>query len=502
MDQHGQDYDLLVVGGGINGAGIARDAAGRGLRVLLVEKGDLGGATSSASSKLIHGGLRYLEFYEFRLVREALAEREVLLSLAPHIIWPMRFVLPHRPEMRPRWMIRAGLFLYDHLARRRSLPGTESLDFASHPYGQPLSSRLAHGFAYSDCWVEDARLVVLNARDAARRGATIRVGTALAEARREGGRWVARLALDDGGTETVAVRALVNAAGPWVMGVLDAAGAKPRERIRLTKGSHIVVPRLYEGEQAYILQTDDKRVVFVIPYEGRFSLIGTTDVPYDGDPAAAAIDAAETEYLCAEVSRQFRAPVSPGQVVWSYAGVRPLHDDGAVAAAAVTRDYAFDLDAPAGEAPALSVFGGKITTYRRLAEHAMQKLAPLLGAGTTSWTGREPLPGGDLGGLGFDAWLAEMARQYGWLPAPLLRRLARAYGSELPALLGDARAMADMGEDLGGGLTAREIAWLMSEEWARTAEDMLWRRSKLGLHAPPGTAQRLALWLAERPAAG
>jgi len=473
-------FDLVVIGGGVNGCGIARDAAGRGLSVLLAERGDLAGATSSASSKLVHGGLRYLEHYEFRLVREALAEREVLLRIAPHIVWPMRFVLPHRPEMRPRWMIRAGLFLYDHLARRVSLPGAESLDPHRQPWGAPLSPDIGAAFAYSDCWVQDSRLVVLNAKDAARRGAEIMVHTAFAGASRDADGWTCRLRAADGTEQVVRARALVNAAGPWVMQAQAITGAVASDRVRLVRGSHIVLPALYEGPQAYILQNDDGRIVFVIPYEGRFSLVGTTDVPHEGDPATARCTAEETAYLCAAVGRQFRRAPRPEEVVWSYSGVRPLHDDGARDPSTVTRDYVLGLDTTGG-VPLLSVFGGKITTYRRLAEEALGRLAPTLGCAAPGWTATAPLPGGDLDGFDLAGFPAAVQRRWPWLRPFLTRRLVRAYGSEIGALLGDATRMADLGEEFGCGLTARELDWLVREEWARSAEDVLWRRSKLGL---------------------
>lgn len=487
-------FDLLVVGGGINGCGIARDAAGRGFSVCLVERGDLAGATSSASTKLIHGGLRYLEHWEFRLVREALAEREVMLRIAPHIVRPMRFVLPHRPEMRPAWMIRVGLLLYDRLARRVSLPGHEALNSRTHPYGGPLRPEVTRAFAYSDCWVEDSRLVVLNARDAARRGAQIHTRTALASARRQQGIWACDLAEEAGARRTVHARAIVNAAGPWVLEALELTGARARGRVRLVKGSHIVVPALYEGPQAYILQNDDRRIVFVIPYEGRHSLIGTTDWPFEGDARSATASPEEIAYLCGAVERQFRRPPRPEEVVWSFSGVRPLYDDGAAEASAVTRDYVLELDAPEGQTPLLSVFGGKITTYRRLAEEAVGRLARALGRGAgTPWTAEAALPGGDLGGLGLAGFEAEMARRYPWLGQAVLSRMVRAYGDELDAVLGGAQGPAALGADLGGGLTERELDWMRREEWARTAEDVLWRRSKLGLHTTE--AERMALRL-------
>ena len=486
--------DLLVIGGGINGCGIARDAAGRGLSVLLVERGDLGGATSSASSKLIHGGLRYLEHYAFRLVREALAEREVLLGIAPHIVWPMRFVLPHRPDMRPRWMIRAGLFLYDHLARRISLPGAEAVPVRSHPYGAPLKPEIAAAFAYSDCWVEDSRLVVLNAKDAARRGAEIAVRTAFLGAERGAEAWTCRLRNAAGQERVVRARAVVNAAGPWVLQAQAAAHAdagRSRARVRLVRGSHIVLPALYAGEQAYILQNDDRRVVFVIPYEGRFSLIGTTDVPHEGDPAKAVCTPEEAAYLCAAVARQFRTAPRVEDIVWSFSGVRPLYDDGASDPSAVTRDYVLTLDNAPG-APLLSVFGGKITTYRRLAEEAVGRIGAALDRAGTPWTATAPLPGGDFVG-GLAELEAEMARRHPWLPASQRSRLVRSYGTELESMLGGATGPADLGPELGAGLTQRELDWLRQEEWARTAEDVLWRRTKLGLHMTSDEREALAL---------
>ncbi|MBC9178003.1 glycerol-3-phosphate dehydrogenase [Pseudoroseomonas ludipueritiae] len=482
--------DLLVIGGGANGAGIARDAAGRGLSVLLVERGDLGGATSSASSKLVHGGLRYLEHYEFRLVREALAEREVLLRLAPHIVWPMRFVLPHVPDMRPRWMLRAGLFLYDNLAKRVTLPGSEALDFRRHPWGAPLNGAATHGFAYSDAWVEDARLVVLNARDAAARGAEIRVRTAFTSAQRGADGWTVTLTAEDGATQTVRARAIANAAGPWVMQALEDTGVQAPDRIRLVRGSHIVVPALYEGSQAYILQNDDRRVVFVIPYEGRFTLIGTTDVPHDPASGPPRCTPEEAAYLCRAVSRQFRKPVTPEDIVWTYSGVRPLHDDGAENPSAVTRDYVLKMDRSA--APLLSVFGGKITTFRRLAEDAATQLCEALGQPRPAWTAGATLPGGDLGGRTVEAFLAEAARRYPFLEPARLRRLFHCYGGELDAVLGHAQSAADLGQDLGGGITERELEWMVRQEWVRAPEDALWRRTKRGLHMTEAEREQFA----------
>ncbi len=481
-------YDLLIIGGGINGAGIARDAAGRGLSVCLVEQDDLAGHTSAASTKLIHGGLRYLEYYEFRLVREALAERERLLAIAPHIVWPMRFVLPMDKGMRPAWMIRAGLFLYDHIGGHRSLPGSRALQLDGNPLGAGLKRQTGRAFAYSDCWVEDSRLVVLNAVDAAERGASIRTRTKLVSARREGNVWNAVLASAYGET-TVHARQVVNAAGPWVGQVLAGAlGQNAAARTRLVKGSHIVVKRLYEGDHAYLLQNPDKRVIFVIPYEEAFSLIGTTDLPWDQDAGQVEISPEETAYLCEAVTRWTARPVVPEDVVWSYSGVRPLHDDGAESASAVTRDYVLELDAPDGAAPALSIYGGKITTYRRLAEAALAKL----GVGGASWTGTAALPGGDLPGGDFARFVADLRAAYPFLSAASAHRLARAYGTRVTAMLGQAKSREALGEDYGGGLTEAELDYLREREFARTPEDVLWRRSKLGLHVPAGTASRLA----------
>lgn len=489
--------DLLIVGGGINGAGIARDAAGRGLSVLLVEQDDLAGHTSSASTKLIHGGLRYLEYGEVRLVREALIERERLWGMAPHIIWPLRFVLPQTQSPRPAWMVRLGLFLYDHLGGRKKLPATETIRLDRSAKGAGLSDRRGKGFVYSDCWVEDSRLVVLNARDAADRGATILTRTRLVRARRDGGLWRATIA-DDAGEREVTARVLVNAAGPWVADVLtERAGVVTTRGVRLVKGSHIVIPRLYDGDHAFMLQNPDRRIVFTIPYEGRFTLVGTTDEPWRDAPAKASISEGETAYLLDTINRYFAKATTTADVRWSYAGIRPLYDDHAGNASAVTRDYVLDVDRGGGnEAPVLSVFGGKITTYRKLAEHALGELSPLLPQAGPAWTAGAVLPGGDMDD--FDAFVAALVAERPGLPPALLRRLARAYGSDTRALIGEATTPADLGEDMGGGLTVAELDWLWTREWARTADDVLYRRSKLGLHVPPGTAERVADWLAAR----
>ncbi|HEX6441456.1 MAG TPA: glycerol-3-phosphate dehydrogenase [Stellaceae bacterium] len=483
------EFDLLVVGGGINGVGIARDAAGRGLKVLLCEKGDLAGATSSVSSKLIHGGLRYLEHGDFRLVREGLAEREVLLRMAPHLVRPLTFVLPHGASSRPAWLVRAGLFLYDRLGGARSLPASRSVRFPGDSLGAPLGDAVRRGFTYSDCRTDDARLTIANARDAALRGAEILPHTELAWARREDALWRVGLRVEAGEMRQIAARILVNAAGPWVLDVLARAGLSARFRLRLVKGSHIVVPRLYEGEHAYLLQNDDRRVVFVIPFERDFSLVGTTELPFDGDPARAEITDEEIAYLCRAVGRWFGTPPSPADVLWSFAGVRPLYNDRAKSASAVTRDYAFDLDT-AG-APAMSIFGGKLTTYRRLAEHALARLAPYLPGAAPPWTARSILPGGE----GFDANVSgALQRRYPFLDEAAADRLARSYGSESFEVLGGTPR-----GDLGHGLYEAELRWLIDKEWARTADDVLWRRTKLGLRFTTAEARALGDHLSRLP---
>ncbi|MBR0644794.1 glycerol-3-phosphate dehydrogenase [Plastoroseomonas hellenica] len=492
--------DLAVIGGGVNGCGIARDAAGRGLSVLLVEQGDLAGATSSASTKLIHGGLRYLEHYAFRLVREALVEREVLLSAAPHIVRPLRFVLPHHRGLRPWPVLRLGLFLYDHLGGRRILPGTRSLDLRHDAAGVPLKPGFTRGFEYSDCWVEDSRLVLLNARDAAARGAQVLTRTRCAAARRAEGGW--RLTLRDvetGSVTEVAARALVNAAGPWVAQVAELAGVARPQRVRLVKGSHIVTRRLFDHDRCYIFQNTDSRIVFAIPYEDDFTLIGTTDQDFtDGDPSSVAATAAEEAYLRDAVGAYFNKQVAPEDVVWRYSGVRSLYDDGATLAQEATRDYVLTLDAAEAAAPILSVFGGKITTYRRLAEAALEKLAPHLPELRAPWTARASLPGGDFPWNGTAALEAALRRDHPFLDNSEARRLVRLYGTEAPAVLGGARSAAELGEEFGAGLTAREVQWQMREEWARSAEDVLWRRTRLGLRLTPAQQDRLAAFMASQ----
>jgi glycerol-3-phosphate dehydrogenase len=476
-------HDLLVIGGGINGAGIARDAAGRGLSVALVERDDLGVATSSASSKLVHGGLRYLEQAEFRLVAEALAEREILLRIAGHLAWPTRFVMPHVPELRARWMIRIGLFLYDHLARRSLLPGSHAVRLDRPPYDAGLRRDLKHGFVFSDCRVDDARLVLANASDASKRGARVLVGVECTGARREQGVW--RAELSNG--QTLRARAVVNAAGPWVKQVLNHKLGQPtRDAVRLVKGSHIVLPQLYSGDHAFILQNDDRRVVFMIPFEERFTLIGTTDIDYDGDAAAPAASEAEVTYLCRAAGRYLARPPQPAEVVWRYAGVRPLYDDGSEDPSAITRDYTLRVDDEEGAAPALSVFGGKITTYRKLAEHALEKLAPYFPGLRPAWTARGPLPGSDFSDR--EAAKAELFKRYPDLAPPLLQALFRRHGTLAHEVLGDGR----LGEDYGAGLTEREVSYLMQHEWARSADAVLWRRTKCGLHMTEAQRHRVA----------
>jgi glycerol-3-phosphate dehydrogenase len=475
------NYDLLVIGGGINGAGIARDAAGRGLSVLLVERGDLAAATSSASSKLIHGGLRYLEQFEFRLVAEALAEREILLRIAGHLAWPARFVMPHLPGLRPRWAIRLGLFLYDHLARRSLLPGSHAVRLDAPPYCSGLKSQLRHGFVYSDCRVDDARLVVANAVDAAERGARILVGTECLLARRDGALWHASLS---GGAE-VRARAIVNAAGPWVKEVLNQRLGQPsRDAVRLVKGSHIVLPRLYDGEHAFILQNDDRRVVFMIPWEGRFTLVGTTDIPVAA-PEHAQATQDEVDYLCRAVNRYLEKPVAPHAVLWRYAGVRPLYDDGSSDPSAVTRDYTLRLDAAGDEAPVLSVFGGKITTYRRLAEHALEKLARYFPRLPGAWTGQTALPGSDFKDR--EEARKELLARHRDLPPEVLQGVFRRHGTRAIQVLGDGQ----LGEHFGAGLTERELRYFIEREWARGAQDVLWRRTKAGLHLDQRARERV-----------
>ena len=491
-----EKYDLLVVGGGINGTGIARDAAGRGLSVFLCEQDDLAAHTSSASTKLIHGGLRYLETLHFQLVRKALQERELLLGAAPHIMRPLHFVMPHDAHLRPMWMIRAGLFLYDHLAKRRRLAASAAIDLRTHIAGAALQERFIRGFVYSDGWVDDARLVVLNAQDAVLHGAQVTTRTRCERIELVEGLWHATLC-DRTGPRAIAARAVVNATGPWVSRfVRDASPLSTAHTVRLVKGSHIVVPQLFAHRFAYIFQNTDRRIVFAIPYEHEFTLIGTTDIEYHGEPAAVRIEPAEIDYLCTIVNRYFRQRIGPADVVWSYAGVRPLIEDESADPAAVTRDYALEIDGAA--APLLSVFGGKITTYRRLAAQAVDMLAARLGCRGAPWTHRAILPGGDLPEGSFAAFLRVVERRYAWLPPALRVRYASAYGTAIDRMLGSAAALNDLGAQIVPGLYEREAEYLCREEWAVSAADLLWRRTKLGLHAPPESARRLEEWLARR----
>jgi len=494
-------YDLAIIGGGINGCGIARDAAGRGLSVYLCEMDDLASATSSRSTKLIHGGLRYLEQYDFRLVREALTEREVLWRIAPHIVRPLRFVLPYRSGLRPAWMLRVGLFLYDHLGGRERLPGTRVVDLATDAAGGPLRGGIfTTAFEYSDCWVDDSRLVVLNARDAADRGAVIRTRTRCLSAKRDLGVWKLTIAgARSGETATIVARVLVNAAGPWVGEVSGAAlGIDPPERVRLVQGSHIVVPKLFAHHRAYIFQNPDGRVVFAIPFEADFTLIGTTDRDYRGDPAAAAATPEEIAYLCEAASAAFAEPVRPADVVWTYSGVRPLYDDGAGEAKAASRDYVLEMSEKPGLAPLLSVIGGKITTYRRLAEAVLERLAahlPRREGLAAGWTGVAPLPGGEFDTEEAPQLAARLARRYPFLIQSHAERLIRAYGARAARVLGKAKSTADLGQDFGHTLTEAEVRYLMEHEWACTGEDVVWRRSKLGLRLSAGELATLDAWM-------
>ena len=496
-------YDLAIVGGGINGCGIARDAAGRGLKVLLCEKDDLARGTSSASTKLFHGGLRYLEYYEFRLVREALIERENLLVAMPHISWPLRFVLPHHSGLRPSWLLRLGLFMYDYIGGRKLLPPTRTLDLRTHHAGAPLKDVFTKAFEYSDCWVEDSRLVVLNARDAADRGADILVGTACENGERRDGIW--HLTLRDGGTglsREVRARGIVNAAGPWVEDVLRGRLRRnSSDGVRLVRGSHIVTRRLFEHDQPYIFQQSDGRIIFAIPYETDYTLIGTTDMEHDGDPGEAVCTPEEADYLRRAASEYFDRPIEAGDVVWTYSGVRPLYDDGASSATEATRDYVLTVDDADGAMPLLNVFGGKITTYRRLAESALKKLAPFFPGMGDPWTRRVALPGGDMPVDGARPLAARLRGEFPFLTAPWALRLVRAYGTQAADLLAGAAEAADLGHDFGATLTEREVRWLMEREWARTADDILWRRSKLGLRLTREQALALDDWMGRDRAA-
>lgn len=506
-DQHGATpsdqgplYDLAVIGGGINGCGIARDAAGRGLSVLLVEQSDLAQATSSASTKLFHGGLRYLEYYEFRLVREALIERETLLRAMPHISWPMRFVLPHHSGLRPAWLLRLGLFLYDHLGGRKILPPTTSLDLRKAAVGAPLKAEYTRGFEYSDCWVEDSRLVALNARDAADRGADIRTRTRCDSAEAADGQWRLSLSSTDphqsGASSTARAKVLVNAGGPWVDQLIsNCVRLNSADKIRLVRGSHIVTKKLFDHDRAYIFQNSDNRILFAIPYETDFTLIGTTDADHDAPPGDAVCTPEEQQYMLDAASAYFQRPVGKEDVVWTYAGVRPLYDDGASSATAATRDYVLKLETSPG-APLLNIFGGKITTYRRLAEAAMEKIATVAPAAQGPWTAGAPLPGGDFPHDGVPDLVARLCAEHPFLDQPWALRLVRAYGMDAAVMLAGARRPEDLGQHFGWNLTEREVRWLMTHEWAHTAADVLWRRSKMGLRLSAEEAQTLEDWMA------
>lgn len=489
------DVDLLIIGGGVNGAGIARDAAGRGLSVVLCEKDDLAEGTSSRSGKLVHGGLRYLEYYEFRLVREALIEREVLLNAAPHIIWPMRFVLPHSPSDRPAWLVRLGLFLYDHLGGRKRLPGTRVLNLKQDAEGVPIKSIYTKGFEYSDCWVDDARLVVLNAIAASENGAEILTRTRCASLRHQDGQWVAHLKdTHSGQSRAIHAKAVVNAAGPWVNDVIGrVAGSNSSRSVKLVKGSHIIVPKFWDGEQAYLVQHTDKRVIFINPYEGDKALIGTTDIAYEGDPNDVAIDQSEITYLIDAVNRYFNVPLNAEDVIETFSGVRPLFDDGNGNPSAVTRDYVLDLDQTQG-APLLNIFGGKITTYRKLAEHAVRDLRTVFPNMGSAWTASKPLPGGGFKNADFEAFLKRTKSQHSWLPDELAYHYARLYGTRLKQIVGDATALSDLGAQFGPLLYEAELTYLVQHEWARCAEDVLKRRTKHGLTIGAADVSRIKDW--------
>ncbi|MET0547319.1 MAG: glycerol-3-phosphate dehydrogenase [Caulobacterales bacterium] len=489
-------YDIVIIGGGINGCGIARDAAGRGLSVLLIEKGDLASGTSSASTKLIHGGLRYLEHFELRLVREALRERETLLTMAPHIIWPLRFVLPYEPHLRPAWILSLGLWLYDHLGGRKILPASTRINLRDSAAGRPLKAGFPFAFEYSDCWVDDSRLVVLNAMDAAARGARILTRTEFVHARRGADHW--SIALKDsatGAASACAARILINASGAWMNDILaHRLDASVPARVRLVKGSHIVTPRLFHHDRAYIFQNPDGRIIFAIPYEQDFTLIGTTDIDFEGDPGDAIISNAEIDYLCHAASAYFEKPVTPDMAVWTYSGVRPLMDRNGTSAKDVTRDFVLELQHDRTKAALLNVFGGKITTYRRLADEALRKIGHVVPMGK-AWTASAPLPGGDLPVSGTARLAAELARSCQGIDAALAARLARTYGTRAWRILESAKTFANLGEHFGAGLTAREVRYLVAHEWARTIDDILWRRTKLGLRLNARDQDRLRGWL-------
>ncbi|SEQ62360.1 homodimeric glycerol 3-phosphate dehydrogenase (quinone) [Devosia sp. YR412] len=495
-------FDVFVIGGGINGASIARDAVGRGYTVALAEMNDLASGTSSAATKLVHGGLRYLEHYEFRLVQEALSEREILWAEAPHIIKPLRFVLPHHKGLRPAVVLRAGLAMYDYMGGRRLLPPTKTLDLTKHETGKPLKPGYRLGFEYSDCWVDDARFVVLNARDAADKGAQVHVRTRVTSVRRDAGGWLVELdgeSSGEGVRRTIRAKLVVNAAGPWVDDVITGAmGKNGSHNVRLVKGSHIVVRKLYDHDRCYIFQNADGRIIFAIPYEDDFTLIGTTDEDYEGDPKDVKISDKETDYLLSAASEYFAKPVTRDQIHWTYSGVRPLFDDGASAAQEATRDYVLKLDGDAATGAAINVFGGKLTTSRRLAESVLEKIEGVLGKKGAAWTKTSRLPGGDFEPLAFDAEVRRLGMDYPGLPSPMIKRLLRLYGSKARVLLGDAKSVEDLGQHFGSDLYAAEVVYLVEHEWARTAQDVLWRRTKQGLRVGAGDVARLETYLASR----
>lgn len=494
-----QIHDLFIIGGGINGCGIARDAAGRGYTVYLAEMNDLASGTSSASTKLVHGGLRYLEHFEFRLVREALQERELLWDIAPHIIRPLRFVLPHHNGLRPKWMLRIGLWLYDHIGGRKHLPVSQSVNLKKSKSGQPLKEKFNAAFEYSDCWVDDARLVVLNAMDAAQKGALVNPRTKVMSASRDHSGWQITVQKANGNTETIRARMLINAAGPWVDQVLDVMEhTESPSHIRMVKGSHIVVKKLYDHDKCYMFQNADDRVVFAIPYEDDFTLIGTTDEDFEGDPKDVAISSAELNYLCAVTSEYFRSPVTRGDVVWAYSGVRPLYDDGASAAQEATRDYVLELDYDEQEPALLNIFGGKLTTYRRLSEEVLEHVENALGRKGARWTHTMPLPGGDFAVDGIRPLVKKLMTAYPFLSLSHADRLIAHYGTKAWDVLGDASALPDLGEIFGAGLSAREVDYLIEQEWAQSSEDILWRRSKLGLRLSPRDERALEAYLEAR----
>lgn len=492
------EFDILVIGGGVNGVSIARDAAGRGYSVALAEMNDLASGTSSAATKLVHGGLRYLEHYKFRLVAEALAEREVLWAEAPHVIWPLRFVLPHHKGLRPALVLRVGLFMYDSLGGRKLLPPTRSLNLRRHTAGKPLKPEFTRGFEYSDCWVDDARFVVLNARDAADRGAAIYVRTKVSGARREDGAWIVDLERE-GQSYPVRAKLLVNAAGPWVDEVLTRSlGRNSAPTVRLVKGSHLVMRRLFDHDFCYIFQNADGRIIFAIPYEGDFTLVGTTDEDFQGDPRTVSISAEETDYLLKAASEYFEKPLSREDIAWSYSGVRPLFDDGASAAQQATRDYVLKTEGDAGQGALINVFGGKLTTSRRLAESVLERVEGVLGPRGKPWTRSSNLPGGDFGPLGFDDQVDRLAGDYPAFDRGMLRRYMRLYGTRARMILGTATDPAGLGRRFGADLYEAEVVYLLANEWANTADDILWRRTKLGLRLDREEQASLESYLALR----